>query len=136
MIKVSTCALILNESGQLWLMRRTPKCRDEHGRWDTCAGTLEYGLTAEENMRKELLEELGVRPHVLEFIGYRDVFRKGADSAHYVGLDFIARVQSADVSRQEPLKHDQGGWFTVTTLPSPLHSQIIVWLDKYAAWLT
>ena len=118
-------------------MRRTSRCRDEHGRWDTCAGGLEEGLTAEANIRKELLEELGVKPETLKFIGYRDVFRmEGADSPHYVGLDFLARVQASEVSCQEPWMHDQGGWFTRDSLPSPLHSQVPVWLDKYAELLS
>lgn len=113
-------------------MRRTARCRDEHGRWDTCAGRLDEGVPAEDNMRRELKEELGVTGAVLTFIGYRDVFRMvGADSPHYVGLDFLARVNQEQVSRQEPELHDAGGWFSLEGLPSPLHSQLLFFLEKY-----
>ena len=71
----------------------------------------------------------------LEFIGYRDVFRADADSPHYVGLDFLARVRAGEVRRCEPEFHDTGGWFTKNSLPSPLHSQAKVWLDKYSRLL-
>jgi len=137
MIMVSTCCLVLNENGELWLMRRTAACRDEHERWGTCSGRLEEGWAADANMRRELLEELNVTPEKLEFIGYRDVFRMiGAGDPHYVSLDFLARVRSEDVTIMEPEKHDQGEWFRLDSLPAPLHSDMLVWLAKYRQYLS
>lgn len=128
---VVTCALVLNEQGRFWLMRRTDKCRDEHWKWDTCAGMLEYTYTARDNMLKELKEEIDVVPHSLEFLGYEDIFRGENDLDHLLRLNFCARVQAADVHIAEPHKFSEGGWFTMDSLPSPLHSQTRPWLEKY-----
>ena len=130
MIAVSTVALVLNERSQVWLMRRTDKCRDEHWRWDVCAGALEEGVTVEQNMLNELNEELGLTTARPTFLGYRDVFRPGLP--HTVGMDFLVRTETSAPCRMEPHKHDMDGWFDRSSLPDLLHSQVPVFLRKYA----
>jgi ADP-ribose pyrophosphatase YjhB (NUDIX family) len=136
MVMVVTTAIIRSEPGRFWLMRRTDKCRDEHGNWDTCAGALEEGCRAEDNMRREIVEELTAPPLKLSFIGWSEVFRPDNRVApHVIRLDFLADVREEGVVIAEPHKFSDGGWFSLSCLPSPLHSQVTPWLKKYSSYL-
>lgn len=132
-IRVSTVAVCHDRRGFV-LLKRGTACRDEHGRWDLVAGQLEYGSHAEENIRREIREELGTEPLELSFLGYRDVFRAaGADSPHYVSLDFAAQVEHDAVRNAEPGKHDDLGWFYFGYMPDrdSWHSQLAEFLTRY-----
>jgi 8-oxo-dGTP diphosphatase len=132
MIRVVTRAIVRAGDGGFWLMRRSENCRDEHGRWDTCAGMLEEGWRAEDNMRRELAEELGVTPVSLSSIGWQEAFRPGnAAAPHCVVLDYLAVVRKAGVTIAEPRKFTDGGWFTLAALPHPQHSCLPGWLGAY-----
>jgi 8-oxo-dGTP diphosphatase len=114
-------------------MKRSINCRDEHGRWDQCAGNLDEGWAAEQNIIREIAEELGVTPLSLEFLGYRDIFRVGLPQR--VSLNFKALVPRDGPRITEPDKFDDCGWFREDNLPSPLHSQLPLVISKYGSAL-
>ena len=78
-------------------------------------------------MIKEIREEYSATPIAIEFMGYRDVFRTLSDNSptHWLALDFAAQVNRQDVNINEPDMFEDSGWFTIDTLPSPLHSQTL-----------
>jgi 8-oxo-dGTP diphosphatase len=83
---------------------------------------------------REIKEEYGAKVESIDFIGYRDAFRQLDDGTptHWLAIDFVARVDPATVSIMEPDTFDHSGWFTLDTLPSPLHSQLeLEYFDKY-----
>ena len=49
-IGVSTPFYCHDGQGNFLFHKRSQKCRDEQGRWDTGSGKLEFGLTVEENV--------------------------------------------------------------------------------------
>lgn len=126
---ITTAAWCHDGVGSVFLMRRGLNCRDEHGTWDLCAGNLEYGWTVEDNMIKEIAEELGVTPLSLRFLGYRDVSRDGLPQR--VALDFTAEVPRKGTHLVERHKFTDSGWFTMDYLPSPLHSQLPQIISQY-----
>lgn len=130
---ISTVFFCYDDKNRLFLAKRSALARDEHGRWDAGAGGLKHGQTLEENVRRELLEEYGVEPLRVDFIGYRDVFRVLADGTptHWVAMDFAVRVDPAKVRLCEPDMFDDSGWFAVDDLPSPLHSQFELFMQSH-----
>jgi len=119
--------------GNFLMHKRSQKCRDEQGNWDIGSGSLDYGLSPEENLKKEIKEEYGVDviKHVL--LGTRNVKRKLDDGTptHWIGFDYLVLVDKGKVINGEPESIDEIGWFTQESLPNPLHSQILNFFDLY-----
>jgi 8-oxo-dGTP diphosphatase len=132
-VGVSTCFFCYDKNGRIFMAKRNANARDENGNWDIGAGGLELGLTAEDNMKKEIKEEYNAESLKTTFLGYRNVFRKLADGAktHWLALDFAVLVDPKFVKVNEPHKFDDSGWFTMDSLPSPLHSQINSFMSVY-----
>ena len=125
-VGVTTCFICHDGNGNIFMAKRSQNARDEHGTWDVGGGGLKWGVTAKENVIREVEEEYGTTPKDVEFLGYRDVFRTLNDntSTHWLALDFIVLVNRDQVKINEPDMFDNFGWFTLDDLPSPLHSQL------------
>jgi len=122
--------------GSFLMSKRKDTCRDEHGTWDPGGGALEFGITVEENLRKEIKEEYCTDVLNYEFLGYRDVHRihNGART-HWIALDFKVLVDKTKVKNGEPHKLEKINWFTIDNLPKPLHSQFPNFLKLYKSRL-
>lgn len=112
--------------GNLLLMKRSQNARDEQGTWDVGGGGMELFDTVENTLRKEIKEEYQADVLEYSFMGYRDVHRvlPNGQKTHWISLDFLVLVDPNQVGIGEPHKFDEMGWFTLDTLPSPLHSQL------------
>lgn len=118
--------------GDILLSKRSKNCRDEHGRWDPGGGGLEFGDTVENTLKKEIMEEYCTDVMSYEFLGYRDVHREhNGKKTHWIALDFKVLVDPSKVSNGEPHKFDAVEWFSLDTLPFPLHSQFPTFLKLY-----
>ncbi|RJQ29931.1 NUDIX domain-containing protein [Candidatus Parcubacteria bacterium] len=118
--------------GSVVLAKRSLNARDEQGRWDIGGGGLEFGVTVEETLRKEIEEEYGTEVLAHEFLGFRDVHREhSGKSTHWIALDFKVRVSREKVKNSELHKFEEVRWFALNALPSPLHSQLPGFLEKY-----
>lgn len=125
-VGVTTCFICHDGDGYLFMAKRSHNSRDEHGNWDVGGGGLKWGMTAENNVIREIEEEYSATPLNVEFLGYRDVFRELPDGTptHWLALDFIALVDRDKVKINELDMFDESGWFILDSLPSPLHSQL------------
>lgn len=118
--------------GNYLLNKRSTNCRDEHGNWDVGGGAVEFGLSIEENLKKELMEEYCIKPLEFAPLGYREMFREhNGVKTHWLALDFKVLVNPAEVKIGEPHKMDEIKWFKLNELPMNLHSQIPAALKKY-----
>ncbi len=118
--------------GNILMNKRGVNSRDEQGRWDIGGGGVEFGVTIKENLRNEIKEEYCTDILDSEFLGFRDVHREnGGKKTHWIALDFKVLVDRAKVKNGEPHKFDDIGWFTLDTLPSPVHSQLLNFLKLY-----
>lgn len=123
-----TCGFVCHDGqGRFVLHKRSQNCRDEQGRWDNGGGSHEFGSTIEETVRRELMEEHGAEALDMQFIGIYDYHRQLADGTptHWVSILYAVRVDPAQVKNNEPYKIDDIGWFTMDTLPAPLHSTLM-----------
>ncbi|MBP9700616.1 NUDIX domain-containing protein [Candidatus Woesebacteria bacterium] len=118
--------------GNILLSLRGKNCRDEQGAWDPGGGALEFGDSVEETLRKEIKEEYASDVLDYESLGYMDVHRSlNGKPTHWIALCFLVRVDRKQVKNNEPHKLDAVEWFTLDSLPTPLHSQLPAFLAKY-----
>jgi len=118
--------------GHILLNKRSEKCRDEHHRWDPGGGKLEFGSTIEDTLKREIKEEYCADVLDFQFLGYQDVHRvHEGKKTHWIAMHFLVHVDPDTVANGEPEKFEAIGWFTLDTLPSPLHSQLPAFLEKY-----
>lgn len=120
--------------GNFFMAKRTKNCRDEWDKWDTGGGSVEFGDTLEQTLRKEIKEEYCTDVLDSEFLGYREVFREhGGVKTHWISFDFKVLVDRSKVVNGEPHKFSEIGWFSLEDFPpaSELHSQLPNALEKY-----
>jgi ADP-ribose pyrophosphatase YjhB (NUDIX family) len=131
-IGVSVVHFCHDGKGNFLMNKRSNNCRDEHGCWDNGGGSLDFGYTVEETLEKEVKEEYCSEIISYDFLGYRDVHRKhNGKETHWLALDFKVLVDPNKVANGEPHKFEEIGWFTLDTLPNPLHSQLPDFFEKY-----
>ncbi len=122
-----------DDEGRIVLNKRGKNSRDEQGRWDCGGGGLDFGSTVEETLKKEIKEEYDADVISHEFLGYRDVFRElNGKKTHWLAIDFLVVVNPAQVKNAEPHKFDAVEWFTIDTLPTPLHFGFSQMIKNYA----
>ena len=131
-IGVSTPFYCHDGEGNLLMHKRSAKCRDEQGRWDTGSGKLESAFSLEENVLKEVEEEYGCRGEIQEQLPAHDIFREqNGKKTHWVAVPFIVKVDRATVRNGEPHKLEELGWFEIDSLPEPLHTGFAHTFKKY-----
>ena len=123
-------------AGNFAMHKRGELCRDERGRWDFGGGGVKVGETLDEALVREINEEYGVAPLRIENLGFDECFREeDKTKSHWLIFRYVVEVPRNLVINNEPEKHEQLGWFTLDNLPSPLHSNLPVELEKYGAEL-
>lgn len=122
-IGISTSFYCNDGQGNFLFHLRSDRCRDEHHRWDTGAGKLEFGLTPEENVLKEVLEEYGCDGTIQDRIPAHSILREWQGvRTHWLALPHFVHVDPSRVRIGEPEKMQRLGWFRLDALPEPLHS--------------
>jgi ADP-ribose pyrophosphatase YjhB (NUDIX family) len=129
---ISALFFMHDGQGRLFLNKRSKHSRDEHGRWAPGAGGVKHGQTIEANMLRELKEEFATTSMKTDFLGYFDAFRTTPDGqpTHWLAMCFAVQVDPVTVCINEPENFEDSGWFTLDTLPTPLHSQFDTFFEK------
>lgn len=124
-VGISTAFICHDGNGRFLLHKRSQNCRDEQGTWEFGGGKLEYGLTLEENVLREIEEEYGCKAEIQEQLPTYTLMREaGGIKTHWIIVPYIVKVSSEDARIGEPHKMDDMGWFTLDDLPVPLHSGV------------
>jgi 8-oxo-dGTP diphosphatase len=118
--------------GNVLMNKRNANSRDEQGKWDIGGGGVEFGVSVDKTLKNEIKEEYCTDILDFEFLGYRDVHRENAGiKTHWIALDFKVLIDRTKAKNGEPHKFDEVKWFTLDTLPSPIHSQFPTFLKNY-----
>lgn len=130
-IGVTTPFYCHDGKGNFLFHKRSKNCRDEQGMWDLGGGKLEMGLTLEENVIKEVMEEYGVMGKVQEHLPAQTCLRmQNGQMTHWIAIPSFVLVDPKKVKINDPEKIDEIGWFKLTKLPKPLHSQFLPYFKE------
>ena len=126
-IGVSAGAMIFNEKGELFLAKRSKNTKNEKGFWETPGGSVDFGETLKQAVKREIKEEYGIEIDIVEQFPAADhIIPK--ENQHWVATTFLAKIRKNQVPKiLEPDKCDEIGWFNLSKLPEPL--SIITELD-------
>ena len=121
-----TCVFFCHDGkGRVLLHKRSANCRDEHGRWDCGGGSMEFGETFEEAVRREVKEEYCVDPSDVILAKTVNVLRdNNGTSTHWIAAIHAVEVDPNSVKIGEPDKMEDVGWFYPEEFPEERHSML------------
>lgn len=118
-IGVGVGAILVSPEGKLFLSQRGPLAKNERGLWEFPGGSVEFGETLAEALRREMREEYAVEIEVGELLDVVDhILRQ--EGQHWVSPTFICRILSGEPSIREPGKCSRIGWFDQDEIPTEL----------------
>ena len=86
---------------------------------------MEFGESFDDAVRREVMEEYGVKPKTVEHVGSKSVVRdNNGITTHWIMNVHFVHVDPKKVKNNDPKYIDEFGWFSLDALPSPLHSQL------------
>jgi mutator protein MutT len=119
-IGVGVGAMIFNADGELLLAKRGLAAKNERGCWECPGGSIEFGETMAEAIKREVREELGVEiilKHQLRAVDHL----LPDEGQHWVTSPFVAKIVPGQAPKiLEPHKCDGIAWFPLNALPRPL----------------
>src|SRR3989338_11686814 len=127
-IGVGCGALIVNDRGETLLLKR--KSRNEIGKWCKPGGTVEYGETVEDAVRREIKEEFGVEIELLEPLGFTNLFLP-EEKEHWVAFHYLARIVKGEPKNMEPEKIEEIRWFPLDKLPENITQTTLEPVEVY-----
>lgn len=131
-VGVTTPFYCTDGNGNFLFHKRSENCRDEQGRWDPGAGKVDFGVSLEENVLREISEEYGCAGKIMERLPAHDIFRENdGKKTHWIAIPFFVLVDPKEVRNNEPEKIDEIGWFRLSALPEPLHSGFRISFTTY-----
>ena len=134
-IGVGVGAIIINNLGQLFLAKRGAMAKNERGCWEFPGGSVEFGETLAEALKREMNEEYGIEISVGELLDVADHILPD-EGQHWVSPTYICRIQSGEPGIVEPEKCAEIGWFYAESMPEPLSVISRTNLDHYRSKLS
>ncbi len=136
-IGVGCGVLIVNDKNQILLMRRTGKSQGGGaGLWSRPGGTVEFGETVEQAIKREIKEEINVE---IELFGpkkyYNDIRKEDGIKKHWVTCGCFARIVGGELKNMEPDKHDKMEWFDLDRLPENIIGYTKISIDEFKEYL-
>jgi 8-oxo-dGTP diphosphatase len=118
-IGVGVGAIIVNERGELFLAQRGPLAKNERGLWEFPGGSVEFGETLANALRREIREEYGMEIEVGALLDVVDHILP-AEGQHWVSPTYVCKPLSDEPRILEPGKCTGIGWFRVEDVPGEL----------------
>lgn len=118
-IGVGVGAIVFNNKGEVFLSQRGMKAKNERGTWEFPGGSVEFGDTLRETVKREFMEEYGIEIEIFRLLAVDDHILLD-EGQHWVSPTYIAKLSKGEVSILEPEKCSAIGWFSLDNLPDPL----------------
>ena len=118
-IDVGVGAVIVDDGGRLFLARRGPKAKNERGLWEFPGGSVEFGETLAQALRREIWEEYGIEIEVGDLLDVHDHILPD-EGQHWVSPSFVCAITSGVPAIRETAKCTEIGWFAPGEMPADL----------------
>jgi mutator protein MutT len=123
-------ALIINDRDETLLMLRSKNSKNEAGYWSKPGGSVEYGETVEDAVKREIKEELGVEIELLDSLGHTNHIIP-AENQHWLAISYSAKIVAGEPVICEPHKCDEIKWFGLDELPEKITQTTKEPIDYY-----
>ncbi|WKE65169.1 NAD(+) diphosphatase [Gallaecimonas kandeliae] len=107
--RLSPSMIVAVKKGRQLLLGSSP--RHKNGMYSTLAGFTEPGESMEETVRREVMEEVGLRVHNIRYI-----CSQNWPFPHSMMVGFIAEFESGDICI-DPVELTDARWFDIDALP-------------------
>ena len=114
--KVGVSAIV-RKGGKILIGKR--KVRRGRGHWAFPGGHLELNETIEDCIKREVMEEAGIRIANITFLTFTNDINH-EEGTHYITLFLTCDYQSGTVRNMEPHKCEGWEWVAWRDLPTPL----------------
>jgi mutator protein MutT len=115
-IGVGAGAVIFNEAGEVFLAKRGSQARNEKHRWEFPGGSVEFGETLAQALRREINEEYGFQIDVVRLLDVVDHILP-EEGQHWISPTYLCRYRSGTPIIREPHKCESIGWFAIDKIP-------------------
>lgn len=105
-------AFIFNDENKVLLTLRGEHAKNEVGKWEIPGGSIEFGETIEQAIKREIKEELGIEIEVKRMLQLADHLIPD-EHQHWISPTYICAIVSGTPEIKEPLKCEKIGWFTL-----------------------
>lgn len=130
-IGVSVGAFILNDKGEILLLKRSQNSKNERGSWEAPGGAVEFSEKREDAVKREAREELDVEIEIIDSLAVIDELLP-QDKQHWLATSYLVKIKDNQVPRiVEPHKHDEIGWFAIDNLPNPMSKVTSADIEAY-----
>ncbi len=112
LLQVGVKVLLKNSEGKFLLVRRNPKKYPEVGpKWDIVGGRIEPGTSLLENLKREVLEEVGLKLSLpVRLVGAQDIL---LEDKHVVRLTYLGEIEGEPKIDED---HTEARWFLAEEL--------------------
>lgn len=111
--------MILNEKKEVLLQLRGEKARNLRGLWNLPSGQIKWGEKADEALKREIKEELGVEIKIIKPLIFYDGILVNEDQ-HWLVMFYLCQIKEGKPINKEPRKTEKIAWFSLENLPENL----------------
>ncbi|MBZ9655607.1 NUDIX domain-containing protein [Phyllobacterium lublinensis] len=109
------CGIVFLKDSHILLLQR--KKSPEAGAWGIPGGKVDFLETAEQAIRREAMEETGLRAGEISLLGLSEQLFHD-EQQHWLGVLFLAQDHTGEIKLLEPEKHGGIDWFPLGSLPA------------------
>ncbi|MFH1276318.1 MAG: NUDIX hydrolase, partial [Candidatus Woesearchaeota archaeon] len=104
--------VIIVDKGKILLMKRADCSKTFPGKWCIPGGTVEWGETAEQALKREAQEEIGCEIEVIKFVGRVYDSPKRHPTKTMFALPHLCKIVSGTPQANQPEEVAEVKWFT------------------------